>query len=292
MRMSAAVLIAVCVSMAGSIAVADQLGSATRTQTIDTRVLLAMVTDTGNRPLVELEPDDFVVDENGEQRNILSLHMADYPIVVLLDDTASSPEDQDAIRAAAGRFVSRVGERPFAVGMLTAPTLLISSLADNRATVLDRLRRFAFTGAGTPLVLQAAAHAAQLIRDTGSPFAAIVILSERPVTAAEASDREFLTAIVSTGAPVYVVAQRSAEAPASGADGSDDVLRAIAEQTRGQYTAIYSSASFSIALDRLADRLSTEMMLEYVEPPGAVAGDVRVGVKIPGARATGLGVSK
>jgi hypothetical protein len=34
------------------------------------------------------------------------------------------------------------------------------------------------------------------------------------------------------------------------------------------------------------------MMIEYVVPSGAPRGDVRVGVKIPGARARGLGVSK
>jgi hypothetical protein len=291
MRTFVMTAIAALLSLARVNAATAQLNQGTRTQTIGTRVVLATVTDTGNRPLVELEPDDFVVDENGAPRDILSLRMADYPIVVLLDDTANSPGDRETLRAGAARFISRVGERPVAVGVLTAPTLLIASLADDRATVLDRLRRFAFTGGGTPLVLQAAANAAQLIRDTGSPFAAIVILSERPVTAAEASDREFLTAIASTGAPVHVVAQRSADSPPSGA-ATDDVLRAVAEQTRGQYTAIFSSASFSIALDRLADRLSTEMMIEYMEPPGATAGDVRVGVRIPGARATGLGVSK
>jgi len=292
MRLFAAAAIGVALALARVSAAPDQLDQATRAQTIGTRVLLATVTDTGNRPLVELEPDDFVVNENGQPRDILSLRMADYPVVVLLDDTANSPGDRDTLRAAAARFISRVGERPVAVGVLTAPTLLIASLADDRAAVLDRLRRFAFAGSGTPLVLQAAAHAAQLIRDTGSPFAAIVILSERAVTAAEAADREFLTAILSTEAPVYVVAQRAADSPPAAANGSDDVLRAVAEQTHGQYTAIYSSESFSIALDRLADRLSTEMMIEYMEPPGAATGDVRVGVRIPGARATGLGVSK
>jgi hypothetical protein len=132
------------------------------------------------------------------------------------------------------------------------------------------------------------------VRDTGSPFAAIVIISAAPVGAAQAADREYLTPILATGAPVYVVANRSAEAGAvTPTPGSDDVLRAIAEQTHGQYTVVYSSASYSVALDRLADRLATEMMIEYLVPGGTPPeGDVRVGVKIPGARATGLGVSK
>jgi len=85
----------------------------------------------------------------------------------------------------------------------------------------------------------------------------------------------------------------TAGAPGPGNIAADDVLRALAEQTHGLYTTIYTSASYAIALDRLADRLATEMLIEYQVPGGApLAGDVRVGVRIPGARATGLGVSK
>jgi hypothetical protein len=156
--------------------------------------------------------------------------------------------------------------------------------------VLDRIRRFQ-PARGTPRPIQAAATLAQAVRDTGSPFAAIVIVSARAIAVSEAPDREFLTPVLATGAPIYVVAKRAADAQAGEEEG--DVLHALAEQTRGQYTVIYSGASYSIALDRLADRLATEMMIEYVVPGGEpLTGDVRVGVKIPGARATGLGVSK
>ena len=72
-----------------------------------------------------------------------------------------------------------------------------------------------------------------------------------------------------------------------------DVLREVAELTHGQYTTIYTQASYGIALDRLADRLATEVMVQFLVPPNVPAtSDVRAGVKIPGARVTGLGVSK
>ncbi len=263
-------------------------------QLIGSRVVLATVTDTGNRALTELEPDDFVVEEAGQPREILSLHMADYPMALLLDDTDAAARDADAIRSAAARFISRVGERAIAVGALTDPDHFFVSFDDDRATVLDRVRTFAPAGHPTaaPLVLQATSHAARAVRDTGSPFAAIVILSASPVSAARVTDAGYLPAILESGAPVYVVANRPATA--AGAAGiADDVLRATAEQTHGLYTTIYSPVSYPIALDRLADRLATEMMIEYEVPGGApVAGDVRVGVRIPGARATGLGVSR
>jgi hypothetical protein len=257
---------------------------------IGSRVVLATVTDTGNRPLVELGPDDFAVEEGGRERDILSLHMADYPMGILLDDTDAGAADADAIRSAAARFVAKIGERSVAIGTLTDPTHLLVPFDATRSEVLDRIRRFQ-PGRGTPRPLQAAATLAQAVRDTGSPFAAIVIVSARAISASEAPDREFLTPVLATGAPIYVVAKRAADAPAGAAES--DVLHALAEQTRGQYTEIYSGASYSVALDRLADRLATEMMIEYVVPGAEpLTGDVRVGVKIPGARATGLGVSK
>jgi hypothetical protein len=70
------------------------------------------------------------------------------------------------------------------------------------------------------------------------------------------------------------------------------VLREIGTLTHGQYTTIYSPASYAIALDRLADRLASEMMIQYLTTDAAPAPDVRVGVKVPGAKVTGLGVSR
>ena len=69
-----------------------------------------------------------------------------------------------------------------------------------------------------------------------------------------------------------------------------ETLRALADQTHGQFIPIYTSASYQVALDHLADRLATEVMVEYLVPPGSSSGnDVQLGVRIPGARVKGLG---
>ena len=67
-------------------------------------------------------------------------------------------------------------------------------------------------------------------------------------------------------------------------------MRLVADQTRGQFTAIFAAPSYDAALDRLADRLAIELMVQYLVPPGPKAGDVQVGVRVPGARVVGLGV--
>jgi hypothetical protein len=99
---------------------------------------------------------------------------------------------------------------------------------------------------------------------------------------------EIVRAILDSGASIQVVIARAA---GDGPDaGRADLLRVLADQTRGQYTPIFSPSSYAIALDRIADRMAAELMIEYVAPAGTAAGDVKVGTRIPGARVTGLGV--
>ena len=63
------------------------------------------------------------------------------------------------------------------------------------------------------------------------------------------------------------------------------------QQTHGEFTTIYAAASYQSALDRLADRMSSEMMIEYLVPVGSKPNDVKVGIRVLGARVRGLGVA-
>jgi hypothetical protein len=94
--------------------------------------------------------------------------------------------------------------------------------------------------------------------------------------------------VVDSGAAVHVIANRPAPAAAP---ASRQPLRALAAQTHGEFTTIYSAASYQSALDRLADRMSSEMMIEYLVPVGSKPKDVKVGIKVIGARVRGLGVA-
>jgi len=58
-----------------------------------------------------------------------------------------------------------------------------------------------------------------------------------------------------------------------------------------EFTTVYAAASYQAALDRLADRMNAEMMIEYLVPVGSTPRDVKVGIKIIGARVRGLGVA-
>src|SRR5262249_7483582 len=94
--------------------------------------------------------------------------------------------------------------------------------------------------------------------------------------------------IIDSGAVVHAVVIRpSTETPLGVAM---TIVRRLSDQTHGQFTPIFTPASYAVALGRLADRLATQMVIEYSAPPRSAGRDVQVGVRIPGARARGLGV--
>jgi len=253
------------------------------------RTVLATVMDSRGRSVVDIEVDDFVVRETGQLRDVLSVRVADYPLALVLDNGQGAGRDLESIRQAAGRFIGRVGRRPVAVA-LSDPPGLIATFEDERAIVLQRLQNTTATSSSEGL-FQAIVIAARALQETGSPFSAIVVMSPAPVSTVPA---EVLTPILDSGATVHVVVHRdAATAPGQAPGQSAEALRALSDETHGQFTTIYAAASYQVALDRLADRLAPELLIDYVVPVGSSHGnDVSVGVRIPGSRVDARGVTR
>ena len=117
-----------------------------------------------------------------------------------------------------------------------------------------------------------------------------MILSATAADASQDPPDEMIAPIVDSNATLHVIANRPGQTAAGGQRASP-ALRALAEQSRGDFTVVYSAASYQAALDRLADRLTSEMMIEYLVPVGSKPNDVKVGVRIIGAKVRGLGVA-
>jgi hypothetical protein len=167
---------------------------------------------------------------------------------------------------------------------------MLTTFEDERQTVMTKLAAMAPDAAGGSLLLQGTALGGQTIQATGTLFAAIVILSATATDASSGASDEMIAPVVDSNAILHVVANRPGQAAGS-ALRSNPALRALAEQSRGEFTVIYSAASYQAALDRLADRLTTEMLIEYLVPVGSKPHDVKVGVRILGAKVRGLGVA-
>jgi len=259
-------------------------------QTGASRVALAVVTDPRNRTLVDIGADDFVIQEAGVVREVLSLRPADYPIVILFDTGSGARDDVAPIVKAVERFIERIGPRPVAVGTFGDAPLMLTTFEDDRSALGPKIDAAIANPHGGSVPTRGAALGGQVIRGVGPLFSAIIIVSAAPLGDVPDTPEEVLAPIIDSGAVVHVIANRAGDPP-GGLSRGVRAIRSLAEQTHGEFTSIYSAASYQPALDRLADRLTSEMMVEYLVPPGSKPIDVRVGVRIPGARVRGLGVA-
>jgi len=275
-----------------AVAAATAVPSVHALQVGASRTALALVSDSKNRSIVDIGADDFVIEEAGQPREVLSVRLADYPVVVMLDTGAGARTDFGLMRKAAERFLERLGTRPVAIGTLGDTPKMLTTFEDERAKVNETLADLAFNPTSRSMLLQGAALAANTIRATGTLFSALVMLSATPADSSRTSPDDMVASIVDSRAVLHVIANRSTQILGQmGQIRSGTALRQIAEQTRGQYTVIYSPASYQPALDRLSDRLTSEMMVEYLVPPGSKPIDVKVGVRLAGAKVRGLGVA-
>lgn len=277
-------------ALAAAISCALPQSTSADSQTGASRVALASITDPRNKPLVDVSADDFVIQEGGAAREILNVRPADYPIVVLLDTGSEARADFPLMQKAVSHFIERIGQRPLALGTFGNVPKMLTTFDDDRQTVMARLAAIAADTAAGSLLLQGAALAGETIRASGTLFSAIVILSATPADASRNPPAEMMASVVDSNAILHVVANRPSQT-AAGSLRSNPALRALAEQSRGEFTVIYSASSYQAALDRLADRLTSEMMIEYLVPVGSKPNDVKVGVRIAGARVRGLGVA-
>lgn len=265
--------------------VAFLLAWPTAAQTTASRFALAAVDDARGRATVDVGVDDFVVQEGGAAREVLDVRVADYPIVVVIDNGAAAGGDFDAIRAAVARFIERLGPRPIAIVTCGGPPVTIASFEDDRPALLAKLDAIERPASVDGQPLRGAAAAGEMIRGTGALFSAIVIATASPVEVAGPAAETFLAPVIDSRAVVHVIGN------ARGMGTTGSILRGLAAQAHGEFTAIYSSASYGPAIERIAARLTTELLVEYIVPPGSKAQDVRIGVRIPGARVRGLGVA-
>src|SRR6185436_11496323 len=109
--------------------------SADASQTGASRVALVTVADPKGRPLLDVSADDFVIQEAGAAREVLSVRPADYPIILMLDSGIDARADFPLIRKAAAHFLERIGERPIAIGTFGGTPRLVADLEDGREAV-------------------------------------------------------------------------------------------------------------------------------------------------------------
>src|SRR4051794_33506674 len=184
--------------------------------TAASRLALAAVTDPRNRPLVDVSADDFVIQEAGTAREILSVRPADYPIAILIDTGSDARGDFPLMQKAAAHFIDRIGQRPIALGTFGGTPVLLTSFEDERQTVLGKLAAMSADASAGSQLLQGASLAGETIRATGTLFSAIVILSATAADASRSPTEQTIAPIVDSNAIVHVIANRAGQTAVGG----------------------------------------------------------------------------
>src|SRR2546423_7242589 len=135
---------------------------ATDSQTGASRVALATVADPRGRPLLDVGADDFVIQEAGAAREVLSVRPADYPVVVMLDTGIDARADFAMMRRAAEHFIDRIGPRPLAIGTFGGTPAMIAGFDDDRSAAVQRLNELAPANNAPSALMQGAPVPAQM----------------------------------------------------------------------------------------------------------------------------------
>ena len=291
-------------------AAASAAAAARDVQAPASRFVLASVVDTGGEPVAGLTADDFVVQEGGIQCEALNAAPAQYPVAILVDTSQAARPDFQQLRTAVRQFVDRLSGREVALYTFGERAMKVADFTRD----VDKIRRAAdglfAQPEGESHVLDAIIESAKSLQKREAPISLIVVVSAGANDQSSRTPREVFEAVLPSRSIVEVVEMRTPRASgrlinprgrrsstsdrrAEAALGLEELLRGLAERTRGRYNLIYSPGGFHAVLDGLQRRLASEVFLEYVSPTsGGTPGGLQLGARLPGASVRGIGLDR
>ncbi len=117
--------------------------------------LSVAVSDSGGRPLMGLGREDFAVEEDGDRQDIRVVDPEESPfnLAILLDLSGSTSVDLEHMRQATLRLIqlAEANDRVAIYAMAGSMFHRLTSLTQDRETLLERARRLLYPSGGSPL---------------------------------------------------------------------------------------------------------------------------------------------
>jgi len=284
--------------------------SAPGAQTAASRFVLASVVDKDGDPVAGLMADDFVVQEGSTRCETLNASPAQYPIAILVDTSQAARPDFQQLRTAVRQFVDRLSGREIVLYTFGERAMRVTDFTRD----VEKIRRAAdglfAQPEGESHVLDAIIESAKSLQKREAPVSLIVVVSAGGNDQSSRTPREVFEAVLPSRSIVQVVEMRTPRASgrltnprgrrsstsdrrAEAALGLEELLRGLADRTRGRYDLIYSSSGYFSTLNDLQRRLAAEVFLEYLSSAngGPVSG-LQLGSRVPGATVHGIGLDR
>ncbi len=241
------------------------------------------VIDINNRAITNLDKDDFILTERGEEREVLSVEptTAPFNLVLLLDVSGSIENYVDFIRKAARNFIQTVSPQDkVAIVIFNEDVKTLSVFTKNRNMLSDSLDSFD-AGGGTAYYDSLAYTLTDIIRPLKGDRTAIVILSDGDDNRSFLPFKSLLGSIQESGAliyPLYVPSELIAASASVDPSKTVDPLRSryvslsskaneegetLAQVSGGVYYPISRLSELQKAYDDIVAQLRTAYTITY-----------------------------
>jgi hypothetical protein len=237
------------------------------------RSIYVSALDEKGAPVPGLGPTDFIVREDGQAREVLSVGPADDPMqIALLVDNSQAGEQyvrdyREALPAFINAMTSGGAKHQIAViTMAERPTIAVDYTTDPAMAIKGAQRIFSFSGSGTYLLDGIIETSQGLAKRAAERPVIVAVTTEGP----ELSDRQYqavLEPLKFSGAAFHVFILGR---PVNSDHDRSVVLNQGSSQTGGRYETVLIGTALSGRLLQLATELRNQYKVTYARPPRLV----------------------
>jgi len=271
-------------------------------QTPRERTMFVSAVDQKGEPVEGLGPGDFVIREDGAQREVLRVSRATEPIdiAILVDDSAASDALIPRVREALKAFIGTMskGNQIAIVGLADRPKILANYTANTKLLQDAIGLLWPQTRAGSTL-LDAIFEVSRGLEKRDTPRAVIIPVITDGGDFANRQYKQVMDEVKQAGAAIHAITVGD-----FGATDDDELrnrARVLSEGTRtsgGQRVNLLTPMSVQQTLERLGRELSAQYKVVYGRPESLIPPEKievsarRPGVTMRGTLERGTGTSK
>lgn len=256
--------------------VAVGLAAAPGTQT--TVSLLVTALDKDDTPVRDLKASEWLVFEDGAQRQATEARLTTEPLsVLLLIDTAKAPmgqvEPTRDVRTAVQTFIKTVfaGGAPVQMAMMeyAGAGTMLRNYTDKQADLESSASRIVPNQRANAVLLETLIDAPRDLRKRPSPRRAIVILDRGALESSRVQGERVMEEVSKSGASVWSISLPAAFGGSS--PHREVMLDALTVATGGVRLTAVSSSALEMMMQKVAEALTSQYVVTYTRPAGSAA---------------------
>jgi VWFA-related protein len=258
------------------------------------RTIFVSALDSRGEPVEGLNPTDFIVTEDGRQREILRVSRAVEPmdIAVLADNSAAADRAVPSLRDGLRDFIGVLAadHQIAIVGLAARPTILVD-YTSNRAQLEAAVGRlFAMSSSGMTL-LDAIVEVSAGLQRRDATRAVLVPVMTNGVEFTNRHGRDVIGAVQQAGASLHAIVVGVLDFASIEERERAIVLDEGTRGTGGQHVTLLTESALVPGLQKLARQLSSQYKVVYGRPDSLIPPDktevtsARAGVTMRGTPA-------